>query len=334
MFLKKRSNIILYHQFTTKVDRRIINNLRRSCCYCHILIDITGYDSMIQRSGIKRKRVCPYIANPYLQHPVQSDIGELIHDSNLFLVKACSDMVLHVSTSSSGEDLSLYTGMIGPLMTIQRLQAEVDACKDIAITKPQRVKGSPKGSKKIGFCSQTTAMDMYQCLVNGEIYDLDPHLYDDDSAMSNELLYGRSGLAYLLEYFKKKGLTCARAGMTQAVLSHVKLTEFPWQWGGKEYFGAAHGTAGILLALKKLNDVVVPDLFDELISKSVLASGNFITSQGSTTDRLVQWCHGSPGFVPLILEYYDTAPERYRPVLENALEVIWHRGFLTKGCGT
>lgn len=35
----------------------------------------------------------------------------------------------------------------------------------------------------------------------------------------------------------------------------------------------------------------------DYLIESKYPSGNFISSIGSKTDKLVQWCHGSPGFV-------------------------------------
>jgi lantibiotic modifying enzyme len=99
------------------------------------------------------------------------------------------------------------------------------------------------------------------------------------------------------------------------------------------YYGAAHGTAGILLSLKRLGNAVYKEEFEDFLSHCLFPSGNMRSSSTSKSDRLVQWCHGSPGLVPLILDYYDFNPSRYCTVLSTSLDVIWERGLLHKGAG-
>merc|ERR1712228_357651 len=52
-------------------------------------------------------------------------------------------------------------------------------------------------------------------------------------------------------------------------------------------------------------------------------------------DRLVQWCHGATGFVPLLLRLADVFEEpRYEEQAFQMGEVTWARGLLkTKGPG-
>lgn len=56
---------------------------------------------------------------------------------------------------------------------------------------------------------------------------------------------------------------------------------------------------------KDLNKYVKPTL-DWLLDKRFV-SGNIPSSMGSPTDRLVQWCHGAPGFVPLCIKAYQVS---------------------------
>lgn len=72
----------------------------------------------------------------------------------------------------------------------------------------------------------------------------------------------------------------------------------------------------------------------EFLKSKRLPSGNYISSNDSKSDRLVQWCHGAPGFVYLFVRAYEiTGNNSY---IERALaagDVIWERGILTKGYG-
>lgn len=60
----------------------------------------------------------------------------------------------------------------------------------------------------------------------------------------------------------------------------------------------------VLTAEDKLQ-FVKPTLDDLLAQR--LPSGNFPSSQGSRNDRLVQWCHGAPGFAELLATAYKVS---------------------------
>lgn len=72
-----------------------------------------------------------------------------------------------------------------------------------------------------------------------------------------------------------------------------------YEWHGKMYWGAAHGLAGIMHVLM---DVELNAEEQELVKGTLryminnrFLSGNYPSSEGSETDRLVHWCHGAPG---------------------------------------
>ena len=64
------------------------------------------------------------------------------------------------------------------------------------------------------------------------------------------------------------------------------------------------------------------------MSLSLLSSGNIKSSLHSKSDKLVQWCHGSPGILPLLVNF----PDMYEP-LTMCIENVWRRGMLKKGSG-
>ena len=62
-------------------------------------------------------------------------------------------------------------------------------------------------------------------------------------------------------------------------------------------------------------------------------SGNLhssVATRRQRADHLVQWCHGSPGLVPVLMR---AEPTRYRDWAAAAAEDVWRRGVLTKGVG-
>jgi hypothetical protein len=154
-------------------------------------------------------------------------------------------------------------------------------------------------------------------------------------------------------------------------------------WHEKVYFGAAHGTAGILLVLfryhiedKLTPSVLSPEKFSlpieqhtlwenlcnrmiEFLDMSVVIEPsehltNIASSQGSRSPgRLIQWCHGAPGVLPLLClvrslllklapnsETIPSSPQfwgqcqfelynRVNELLPLLLETVWQRGMLT-----
>ncbi|XP_045491937.1 lanC-like protein 2 [Colias croceus] len=174
----------------------------------------------------------------------------------------------------------------------------------------------------------------------------------DDSP--DEILYGKAGYLYALLFVNKhisgkdvissshiEKVTSAIITSGKRFSAHMK-SESPllWQWHDKIYLGAAHGMAGILfmllqarsyIKLSELRSFIKPAI-DWLISRR-FSSGNFPSSVGSSSgDRLVQWCHGAPGFVPLCIAAYQTfEDEKYLKIASQCGEVIWQRGLCTKG---
>jgi len=83
--------------------------------------------------------------------------------------------------------------------------------------------------------------------------------------------------------------------------------------------GGAHGLGGnisILLSAFKQNDFGMKlKYYIQIIKKSItfllkhLINGNFSTSAGSYTIKLVHFCHGAPGIVTALAKFSDMFPE-------------------------
>lgn len=87
-----------------------------------------------------------------------------------------------------------------------------------------------------------------------------------------------------------------------------------YQWHGKHYLGAAHGLSGIMyillqaaqyLSKYELHELIRPTV--DYLSKQRYESGNYMSSLGSHTDKLVQWCHGAPGFTHMYCKAYEVS---------------------------
>lgn len=186
----------------------------------------------------------------------------------------------------------------------------------------------------------------------------------ESPANDNELLYGRAGYLYACalaqrcfvdqeETFDAPIAQCLRwlidAGLQGASEHRAELGSGPplmFTWHESKYLGGAHGFAGIVLVMLHLWAYLGPST--RLAVCNTIAwlldlqydSGNFPSSLGSIDDRLVQFCHGACGFVPMLARaaevLADEAPElaaRCVPAACAAGQVIWERGLIRKGPG-
>ncbi|CAH2074000.1 unnamed protein product, partial [Iphiclides podalirius] len=169
----------------------------------------------------------------------------------------------------------------------------------------------------------------------------------------DELLYGAAGYLYSLLFVKSNiGENIIPSKNIEKVIDHIltsgKLfsaqvksnSPLLWQWHDKIYLGAAHGVGGILYLLLQARSYINQQDIETLIKPTLdwlahkqLPSGNFPSSLGSSSgDRLVQWCHGAPGFVHLfVLAHQIFKDDKYLQIAIKCGNVIWERGLCTKG---
>lgn len=189
--------------------------------------------------------------------------------------------------------------------------------------------------------------------------------------LPDELLYGRAGYLYALLLLRRElarddpyiGSKCAQIlpdqlirSVVQAILDSGLRTaaqrpDIPsplvYFWHGSPYVGAAHGYAGIAYLLlqaraylteQQLRELVKP-MIDFVCSLRFPGTDNFPSSMGEDkTDKLVHWCHGSPGVVYMLAtasEVFGAEGEgrQYAEIALKAGEDIWTRGLLKKGYG-
>lgn len=272
-----------------------------------------------------------YMVNEFSLEDAPKDYGEFtaklmqfVTDAQYLLEEALNDAAYH--------EMDLYVGKVGIAMTLARINRTLGKEYTLPILTKES-KNSDRSMSVLGFCSSYWSLAMYNSLRTGKTFSMPPGVYGHNDSIPDELLYGRAGLALMVDYFTKKGLKLARPHLAQDVLQHIAIPKFPWTWHNKVYYGGAHGTSGILLTLKLLAGISLPDQFMRLLQAASLPSGNFRSSQGSRKDELVQWCHGATGFIPLLLAYREVNLEVCDGAIDKALEVIWQRGLLRKGCG-
>ncbi len=318
-----------------------------------------------------------FYSNPYNDISLHEvNIPELNLNLRHFVSQAAP--YLEQALDSSHDDMNLYTGKVGIAMSLWRIRRLFSTNNNCVLPQLTLKHQLPPGGKDyechthhnnlpckgIGFSSDAISFHLYYCLSHHMEFDLGNEYYRDYAGQSgghsrhieDELLNGRAGLALMLDFFVKKGMRISgyhntNPNMVQRVLREINIDRFPWSWHDKVYFGAAHGTAGILHTMTTLcpteqdlnnpsissslmtfNRAMLLPLARRLVSDSVLHSGNFRSSFGSDRDRLVQWCHGAPGFIALLLDFYDEEYQ-FQALVPRVSDLVWERGLLTKGCG-
>jgi lantibiotic modifying enzyme len=178
------------------------------------------------------------------------------------------------------------------------------------------------------------------------------------SSNPDEYLYGRAGYLYTLMFLRRELghhvidtqlITDVFQAMIKSGEKYARETgsqsPLMYKWHDSEYMGAAHGVSGIVYLLLRVthhesfshlrpyvDSHLIPTV--EFLKTKRLPSGNYLSSSDSKSDRLVQWCHGAPGFIYLFVRAYEiTGNSSYIERALSAGDVVWQRGILTKGYG-
>lgn len=182
-------------------------------------------------------------------------------------------------------------------------------------------------------------------------------LADRANQLPDELLYGRAGCLYSLLYTKqfvgKKIDKHLIASLVKTILESgirlsneckkqgYKVPPLMFEWHGSKYLAAAHGMAGIFYILFKAKNHLDQDMLENYVRPSLdyllqvrFPGGNLPSSLENDRDRLVQWCHGAPGFIHCLVEASKVyRSDVYLDAAKDCADVTWERGVLTKGFG-
>lgn len=271
-------------------------------------------------------------------------------------------------------DYSIYTGTTGIALLFFRLAEtafkDLEKGKDLLNVAEQVLKSSNRrlGEKRITFlCGDAGPLSLGAVLASrkGDLVKSERYIKAliamvdrccNDKSIPDEVLYGKAGYLYALLFVQKyigEGTVNERTilKVCDAILkSGAKLARedhsripLKYTWHGKEYIGAAHGYIGILYMLLQpqlqKHDLIqqasatIKESIDQLMSIRY-PSGNFPSSVGSQSDKLIHWCHGAPGAVHLLSRAFQVyGDEKYLTAAKKCCDVIWKRGFLQKGYG-
>ncbi|XP_052206420.1 lanC-like protein GCL2 isoform X2 [Diospyros lotus] len=165
--------------------------------------------------------------------------------------------------------------------------------------------------------------------------------------LPDELLYGRAGFLWACLFLNKFiGDETIPSNHIDVVMNDIfksgrrlgaRLScPLMFEWYSENYWGAAHGLAGIMHVLLHLK--LSPGQADEVkhtlkyMIKYRFPSGNYPSSeQDRNRDHLVHWCHGAPGIALTLVKAAEVfGDDKFLEAAVEAAEVVWNRGLLKR----
>ncbi|KAJ4726276.1 LanC-like protein [Melia azedarach] len=254
------------------------------------------------------------------------------------------------------QDYTLYTGALGTAYLlfkayqVSKNDSDLKLCSDIV----KACDSAARDSGRVTFiCGRAGVCALAAVLANnaGDERLLDRYLTQFKeiklpSDLPDELLYGRVGFLWACSFLNKHigketiSTTRMRAVVDETIKSGRRLANkgrcpLMYEWHGKKYWGAAHGLAGIMHVLMDMD--LKPDEVEDVkgtlryMIKNCFPSGNYPSSEGSESDRLVHWCHGAPGVTLTLVKAAEVFGDKeFLQAAVDAGEVVWKRGLLKR----
>eukprot|EP01080_Neovahlkampfia_damariscottae_P007572 gene7572-11896_t len=192
-----------------------------------------------------------------------------------------------------------------------------------------------------------------QTEVENYIADIKSFIEYSSQSRSCELLYGKSGYLYTMNflnsYFNKEIFSIEiQKPICESILSlgentatkFNKKNMYIWSEMNNVFIGAAHGLSGIIYQLLNIQYI----LDDKKIMKKIENTINLILEYqdeegnfgeaNEKLDLLCHFCYGAPGIIPTLLKLYKiNKDEKLLISCQKAANSIWKYGLLKKGFG-
>ncbi|GFP78597.1 lanc-like protein gcr2 [Phtheirospermum japonicum] len=252
-------------------------------------------------------------------------------------------------------DYTLYTGALGTALLLFKAyqvtgdKNDLSICADII----KACDSASIGSGRVTFiCGQAGVCALGAVVAHHNGDEQSCHRYVSKfkeiklpNDLPDELLYGRAGYLWASSFLNENiGKDTISSTRTRAVVDEIiksgqqlatKRCPLMFEWHGKKYWGAAHGLAGIVNLLMDME--LKPDEAEHVkgtlryMIENRFPSGNYPSSEGSETDRLVHWCHGAPGVALTLVKAAKVfKSEEFLQAAIEAGEVVWKRGLLKR----
>ncbi|XWS52036.1 hypothetical protein CRYUN_Cryun11dG0032800 [Craigia yunnanensis] len=254
------------------------------------------------------------------------------------------------------QDYTLYTGALGTAYLVFKAylvtenENDLKLCSDIVKACDSASKDSGRVTficGRAGVCALGAVIAKHSG--DGRLQDRYLTKFKEirfPSDLPNELLYGRAGFLWACSFLNKHigkdtiSTIRMRAVVDEILKSGKRLagkgrSPLMYEWHGKKYWGAAHGLAGIMHVLMDME--LKPDEVEYVkgtlryMIKNRFPSGNYPSSEGSESDRLVHWCHGAPGVTLTLVKAAEVFGDKeFLQAAVDAGEVVWKRGLLKR----
>ncbi|KAK3295242.1 uncharacterized protein B0H64DRAFT_142589 [Chaetomium fimeti] len=199
------------------------------------------------------------------------------------------------------------------------------------------------GSHGCGIGDEKLAYEAVTCAVFGSLSDVRQFVSSVAQLMPvedypDEMLYGRAGTLYLLRLVRR-WVAGSNTLVDPAIaeISNTILNRGPrWKWHDRHYLGAVHGDIGIITQLVLTTPSLAPQVQPavERLLGMQQHDGNWPSSEESGSGgRLVQFCHGAPGFVlslAALRPHFPNLHHRFDAAVRRARECVRLRGMLKK----
>ena len=294
------------------------------------------------------------MADPNRHIPNDSSTLQRI-DANLELIKALQRIVQGPPAQPGS---GLYAGStsisylfwrlshVYPNLRISKKSLTVWCLRYLEISKLNQVIEAQVDSSHCGIANEHLALIALEATIKKDVALLkklcsySSTITSASNSGSDEWLYGRAGYLYFLRMLRERFNDDPEAinlikTTIETVVQRISSSPQPWTWHGKAYLGAAHGAIGIILQIVLSLPNSAPEYQHILASllEQQFSTGNFPSSLPAGNDRLVQFCHGAPGFVIALLSLQPHFPELQNKIgaaIEAGMKVVWERGLLTK----
>ncbi|CAA3019739.1 lanC GCR2 [Olea europaea subsp. europaea] len=252
-------------------------------------------------------------------------------------------------------DYTLYTGALGTALLlfkayqVTKNQNDLARCSEII----RACRSASQGSGRVTFiCGEAGVCALGAVVAKhaGDEQLCDQYLTQFKEIklpknLPDELLYGRAGFLWACSFLNKNigkdaiSTTRMRSVVDDIIKSGRQLAKgicpLMYEWHGKKYWGAAHGLAGIMYVLMDMD--LKPDELEDVkgtlsyMIKNRFPRGNYPSSEGSDSDRLVHWCHGAPGVALTLVKAAEVfGSNEFLQAAIDAGEVVWNRGLLKR----
>lgn len=192
-----------------------------------------------------------------------------------------------------------------------------------------------------GIACEKLAYEAVRACITKDLADVETFVSNIPAVLAgdapDEILFGLSGTLYMLRMIRHwvPDSAALLEPAVQSITGSITAHGPDWTWYGTPYIGAVHGDIGIVTQLV----LTTPSLAEQLGGKADQllgmqhANGDWPSSAGRTDSKLVQFCHGAPGFLHSLVSlrpYFPNLQHKIDAAIGQGRQCVWREGLLRK----